>query len=104
MHHLKAFQIPIRPEDIRPSGPVPYGKIRRKRGVLDCKKQNQIIEKIEKLRSESLSYPKIAQVLNTMNIPTQTGKGKWHANTVYEILLRRNNGISDKKRSENKER
>lgn len=34
------------------------------------------------LRSRGLGYGDIAAVLNARNVPTRTGRGRWHAETV----------------------
>ena len=38
------------------------------------------------LRAQGFSYWKIADIFNSMKIPTQMGKGKWHAKTIHQIL------------------
>jgi hypothetical protein len=44
------------------------------------------IQKMKDLREKGFSYWKIADVFNSMGIPTKTRKGKWHAKTIQQIL------------------
>jgi len=47
---------------------------------------------IGELRGKGLGYGDIAAVLNARNVPTRTGRGRWHAETVrrhYDPAARR---------------
>ncbi len=46
------------------------------------------IFKMREFKDKGYSYWRIADVMNTMKIPTKTRKGKWHAKTVYNILTK----------------
>jgi hypothetical protein len=63
-----------------------YGKIIVGREELPHQKQQQNIKKMWTLRTRGYSYWKIAEVFNTMCIPTQTGRGRWHARSVKAIM------------------
>lgn len=47
--------------------------------------RDQIIDLINKMRREGNSYQVIADQLNQKQIPTLSGKGKWHGKTVQKI-------------------
>ena len=44
------------------------------------------IEKMKQLRDKGVSYWKIADTLNTMNIETKNGCGRWQARPVQKTL------------------
>ena len=62
-----------------------------KRELQNHKREKANIEKMKELRANGFSYWKIAEVFNSMKIPTKTGKGKWHARTILEVLRRVDN-------------
>ena len=83
------MSIPLRLEEeargLR-KGQLGYGE-RTKKGKPDKHGlELQNIEKMQKLREQGYSYWKIAEVLNTMKIPTKTRRAKWHPTTVMKIL------------------
>lgn len=89
--YLRKYGIPLRAEDQLPNGPPPFGlKLARYRAIID-KREQASIQKMEKLRSEGLSYEKIADVLNSMGVFTRSKKSKWYAKTVRDVLLRTKN-------------
>lgn len=63
-----------------------YGQKCRERELRVHKKELENIQKIKELREKGFSYWKIADVFNSMGIPTKTRKGKWHAKTIQQIL------------------
>lgn len=63
-----------------------------KRKLIEHKREAETIRKMRELRDKGFSYRKIAEVLNTMKVPTKTGRGKWHGKTVYQILSLRDIG------------
>jgi hypothetical protein len=46
------------------------------------------IERMNRLREQGFSYWKIADILNSMGVPTKTRKGPWQARSVQQILER----------------
>ena len=40
------------------------------------------IEKMKELRGRGFSFERIAEVFNSMKIPTKTRKGEWHRKTI----------------------
>ena len=88
IRHLKAAGIVLRKEDQRSTGPLPYGYRWSKLKAVQHKREQSAIYRIRKLREQGMSYQKVAEVLNTMEVPTRTGKGKWHGNQVFEICQR----------------
>ena len=87
--HLRAYGIPLREQRVarkRAGYGLAYGKrIVNRREILH-KREQDYIRKMLELRKKGFSYWKIAAVFNSMKVPTQTGKGKWHAKTVHQIL------------------
>ena len=55
---------------------------------MEHKREQEAILKMRELRDKGFSFWKIAEVLNTMKMPTKTRKGRWHARTVQAILLK----------------
>ena len=89
LNHLKMAGIPIRPTGraIRKAN-MAYGKQRRKRLEVNHAREQKVISMMRDFKSKGYSNEKIADVLNTMKVPTKTGKGLWHRKTVWEILKR----------------
>jgi predicted DNA-binding protein YlxM (UPF0122 family) len=85
---LKSRGIPIRNkgENIKRKRGLGYGQKIKKRKVEKHKQELENITKIKELRSSGYSYHKIAEILNTMKVPTKTCKGKWHAKTVSQVI------------------
>lgn len=63
-----------------------YGEAWRHKQVVPHKAELATIERINSLRSQGFSYWKIAEILNSMKVPTKTRRGKWHARYVQKIL------------------
>lgn len=82
--NLKRFGIPIR--DAIPNnykrGQVAYGKRKLRSREVEHKRELEVLAKIQHLRSQGFSNWKIADVLNTMGIPTKTRRAKWQAPTA----------------------
>ncbi|MGB0453769.1 MAG: recombinase family protein, partial [Bacteriovoracaceae bacterium] len=91
LKYLKRFGIPTRKvgANLRNhKNGVAYGQKMEKRELQNHKREQANIDKMKELRANGFSYWKIAEVFNSMKIPTKTGKGKWHAKTVQQILER----------------
>jgi hypothetical protein len=85
---LKLFDIPIRStgsNQNRKRG-LAYGIKCQERETRVHKRELENIQKMQELRDKGFSYWKIADVFNSMGIPTKTRKGRWHAKTVQVIL------------------
>ena len=69
-------------------GTVPYGfRLIKSTGKLGkIKKEQTVISRLLYWREEGWSYRRIAEMLESENIPTKTGK-EWYANTVRKIVL-----------------
>ncbi len=87
---LKRHDIPIRPADIsnKNRAQLGYGQAWQKHSIIQHKRELAAIEKMKTLRAQGFSYWKIADVFNSMKVPTKTGRGKWHARSVQQILDR----------------
>ncbi len=47
--------------------------------------RDRILEMIEDMRKEQFSYEKIARSLKIQGIPTLSGKGEWHSQTISRL-------------------
>ncbi|MEO5971153.1 MAG: recombinase family protein, partial [Bdellovibrionia bacterium] len=63
-----------------------YGESWRKRQVIVNQREQENIEKMKTLRVQGFSYWKIAEVFNSMKVPTKTGRGRWHARAIQKNL------------------
>jgi hypothetical protein len=89
VRNLEAFGIVIRAEDrVRKPKYAPYGQRRIKGQEIEYKRELEVIEKARALRGQGYSFQKIANILNTMKLPTKTKKAKWYPKTVRDIILR----------------
>ena len=86
--HIKAYGIPIRPNDLlhKTRAQLRYGEAWRKRQVAIHQRERDNIEKMRQLRAQRFSYWKIADVFNSMKVPTKTGRGRWHARSIQTVL------------------
>jgi hypothetical protein len=90
LKYLKLHGIPVRESGSnqkRKRG-LAYGKKIESRHVIDHARELENTKKMRELRDKGFSYWKIAEVFNTLKIPTKTRKGKWHAKTIHQILTR----------------
>ncbi|MBF0300632.1 MAG: recombinase family protein [Oligoflexia bacterium] len=88
LKYLKRFNIPVRESGVninRKRG-LGYGRKIAARSESTHQRETENIKKMRELRDKGFSYWKIADVLNAMNVPTKTRKGKWHAKSVHQIL------------------
>jgi hypothetical protein len=90
LKYLKIHGIPVREigRNQKKVRGLAYGQKIKERILAEHKREQEIIFKIRELRDKGLSYWKIADVLNTMKVPTKTRRGKWHARTVLSILAK----------------
>ncbi len=89
LKYLKIHGIPVREtgsNQKRKRG-LGYGQKVQCRQIENHQREQENIKKMRELRDKGYSYWKIAEVFNTLKIPTKTRKGKWHAKTVQQILL-----------------
>lgn len=89
--HLLLYGIPLRPTDVKQrlnKGQIGYGEKRIKSLIQRNNQELVIIEKMKALRAQGFSYWKIADILNSMSIPTKSRVAKWQAATVMKILKR----------------
>ena len=90
MKYLKLHNIPIREvgSNTKRVRGLDYGQKIKERTVTEHRREKEAILEIRELRDKGFSFRKIADVLNTMKVPTKTRKGRWHAKTVQAILLK----------------
>ena len=67
-------------------GQLAFGRKAAKGIEAEHKGEQEVITKMTDLREQGYSYHKIAEILNTMKIPTKSRKAKWHATTVMNII------------------
>jgi DNA invertase Pin-like site-specific DNA recombinase len=88
--YLRLYDIPIRKGaacHLPTKGyGLAYGKRILNRRLIDHGREAEIIRKMKELRDKGFSYPKIADALNTMGVPTKTGRAKWCAKKVHQII------------------
>ncbi len=80
--------IPLRKrqEKGRPSNPR-YGSKAVKGHRVDVLAEQRVIKTIVEMRNNGLSFPKIAEFLSGMGVPTKTRRKKWHKEVVRQIYL-----------------
>ena len=85
---LRRAGIDLRAQDELPKSKsqLRYGEALRKRQTIEHKRELAAIGKMRALRNEGFSYWKIAAVLNSMRVPTKTGRSQWHARFVQKVL------------------
>lgn len=90
LKYLKLHNIPIREvgSNTKRVRGLAYGKKIKTRNLAEHQRELDAIAKMKELGDKGFSFWKIADVLNTMKVPTKTRKGRWHARTVQAILLR----------------
>lgn len=92
--YLTLWRIPLRSADIDQllnKGQVGYGE-RRVKSLIQCNKRELgVIEQMKALRGQGFSYWRIAEILNSMKVPTKSRKARWQAATVMKILKK--NGV-----------
>ena len=90
LKYLKIHSIPIRGtgQNIRKRAGygLAYGRRIVNRQEIANKREQNYIAKMKALRRQGFSYWKIADIFNTLRIPTKTGRGKWHARSIQQIL------------------
>lgn len=90
VRHLKALSIPLRthqrPLQRRPGHGLAYGRKVIERSEQVHQAEMVSIAKMTELRAQGFSYWKIADIFNSMGVPTKTRKAKWQAATVMKIL------------------
>ena len=88
LKYLKHFEIEVRPvgsNQNRKRG-LAYGSKSQAKRIVDHKAEKEMIKRVQSLRDQGYSYQKIADILNTMKVPTKTRKGNWSRKQVWSIL------------------
>ncbi|MDY6824534.1 MAG: hypothetical protein SWH68_12165 [Thermodesulfobacteriota bacterium] len=62
-----------------------FKKQSRRRNI-DERKQ-KILDMIKKLRDENMTYEEVAEYLDKNNVPTFSGRGRWHAQTIHRLYM-----------------
>ena len=57
----------------------------RKRKI-SARKQ-ELLDLIKKLRDENMTYEEVAAYLDKNNVPTFSGRGRWHAQTIHRLYM-----------------
>ena len=65
---------------------ITYGSRCVKKNEVEHRKEIENIAKMKDLRTKGYSYGKIAEVFNSMKIPTKIRRGRWHGKTIYQII------------------
>ena len=64
---------------------VPMRREPRKRKI-SARKQ-ELLDLIKKLRDENMTYEEVAAYLEKNKIPTFSGRGRWHAQTIHRLYM-----------------
>lgn len=89
--YMREFNIPLRSYDeslAMNKGQIAYGERQAAEGIIDHKKQKEVIVLMQRLRAKNYSYWKIAKELTDRGIPTKNGNSHWKAATVMKIIKR----------------
>jgi hypothetical protein len=86
--YLKQAAIEARPSEAKNSSRLRYGESWRRGQVEHNRREAQNIDRMRSLRAKRFSYGKIADIMNSMKVPTKTGRGRWHARYIQELLTK----------------
>lgn len=89
--HMREFGISLRSYEktlALSKGQIAFGERKTGEGIIDHKKQKEVIALMQRLRAKNLSYWKIAEELTNRGIPTKNGNHVWKAATVMKIIKR----------------
>ncbi len=64
---------------------VPARREPRKRKI--TARKQELLDLIKKLRDENMTYEEVAAYLDKNNIPTFSGRGRWHAQTIHRLYM-----------------
>lgn len=64
---------------------APLRREPRKRKI-SARKQ-ELLDMIKKLRDENMTYEEVAAYLEKNKIPTFSGRGRWHAQTIHRLYM-----------------
>ena len=99
LKYLKEYHISLRSEDgallLHRKGQLGYGERLMNRRIIVHKGELETVEKLTALRKQGFSYWKIADILNSMNVPTKNRGSRWHPTTVMKILKTKVTAESD---------
>ena len=87
---LERYGIPLRDADQTPwyrRGQLGFGKRVVNGRVTANQREVDTIEHMLDLHGKGFSYWKIAEILNTMAVPTKSRRAKWQAATVMKNCL-----------------
>jgi len=71
-----------------PSGRPGFEIVIKDKGRFFELRRKKLIQRMLEMRERGMSYRKIVRWLESKNIPSPTGKSKWYAGTVKNILNR----------------
>lgn len=77
---------------LKPGTGLPFGMRRQHDKQVAHLRERKGIEQARELRRKGLSFRKIAEVLNAMEVPTKTRTAKWQGRTVQQILVKNPEG------------
>jgi len=66
--------------------PEPDNKPDSQSNAEDTAERDKVIQRVEKLLEQGISYQKVAELLNQEGVATFSGKGKWHGKTISRML------------------
>ena len=57
-----------------------------RRRKINARKQ-EVLDLIDKLRDENMTSEEVAAYFTENNIPTFSGRGRWHAQTIHRLYM-----------------
>ena len=69
-----------------PASPEPFSEDSESQSTVQEMGRTDVLDLIKQLRSQKMSYAKIAEHLEARAIPTLSGRGKWYPTTVSKLL------------------
>lgn len=82
--YLRQAKIELRAAD-KQIGRAKYGERRQGGIIVPNKAELETIAKIKALKDEGLNYTRIAEIMESIKMPTKRG-GKWTRKTIYSIV------------------
>jgi len=79
----------VKKERLEHLGHVPFGFTRKKGKLIPEPIEQGHLERMRKLRSQGLSYEKVAEKMNKLGIPTHQRAKQWYGSTVNKVLHQR---------------
>lgn len=84
---LHRQKIPLKPEG-KTLSQTPYGFRRVHGRLLESPQEQKTISRLSDLQKQGFSYREMAEIMNSLKIPTRKLSGRWHIKTIHKVLTR----------------